>query len=228
MYNKLFTKILDSTIWLEADATRLVWITFLAMMDEDGFVPLSSVGNVANRARVSVDAASSAIQALEAPDKQDPSQEQEGRRIEKVPGGWMVLNAARYREMVRRVEVREATRERVRKFRAGNADVTGRNVSVTQSEAVAVSESKTEKQKQGRAVALPDWLPVDAWNAWLEVRPKVKAPNTPRALQLALQELDRLRASGNDPKAVLERSTMRGWRGLFPLNKETPDYSEVT
>ena len=32
MYNKLFTKILDSTIWLEDDATRLVWITFLAVI----------------------------------------------------------------------------------------------------------------------------------------------------------------------------------------------------
>jgi hypothetical protein len=44
MYNKLFTKILDSTIWLENDATRLVWITFLAVMDEDGFVALSASG----------------------------------------------------------------------------------------------------------------------------------------------------------------------------------------
>ena len=47
MYNKLFTKILDSTIWLESDATRLVWITFIAIMDEDGFVALPGIGEVA-------------------------------------------------------------------------------------------------------------------------------------------------------------------------------------
>ena len=31
MYNKLFTKILDSTVWLEPDTVRIVWITFLAV-----------------------------------------------------------------------------------------------------------------------------------------------------------------------------------------------------
>jgi hypothetical protein len=41
MYNRLFTKILDSSIWLEADTTRIVWITMLASMDEDGFAPFS-------------------------------------------------------------------------------------------------------------------------------------------------------------------------------------------
>lgn len=199
----------------------------MATMDEDGFVPLSSVGNVASRARVSVEAASGAIQSLEGPDKQDPSQEHQGRRIERVPGGWIVLNAARYREMVRRAEIREATRERVRKFRSGNADVTRGNESVTQSVAVAVSESKAVKDKS-KVAALPDWLPRDAWDAWLEVRPKVKAPNTPRALQLAIAELDRLRGQGYDPKAVLEQSTLRGWRGLFaPKSGAVPDYSGV-
>jgi hypothetical protein len=34
MYNKLFTKILDSSIWLENHATVRVWITLLASMDE--------------------------------------------------------------------------------------------------------------------------------------------------------------------------------------------------
>ena len=34
MYNKLFTKILDSSIWLAPDPVRLVWITLLAAMDE--------------------------------------------------------------------------------------------------------------------------------------------------------------------------------------------------
>ena len=38
MYNKLFTKILDSSIWLAPDSARIVWLTFLAAMDEDGVV----------------------------------------------------------------------------------------------------------------------------------------------------------------------------------------------
>jgi hypothetical protein len=127
VYNKLFTKILDSTIWLEADATRLVWITFIAIMDEDGFVALSSIGNVAARARVSTEDAQAAIATLESPDKADPDQEHEGRRVERVPYGWMVLNAKKYRDIIKRETAREQTRIRVQRHREkkkGNAEVT--------------------------------------------------------------------------------------------------------
>lgn len=145
MYNKLFTKILDSTIWLESDATRLVWITFIAAMDEDGFVALSSIGNVAARARVSIADAEAAIAALEQPDKADPSQDHEGRRIERVPYGWMVLNAAKYRDIIRRETAKEQTRQRVAKHRAkksGNVHVTQGNEKLTPS--VAVTDTNTE------------------------------------------------------------------------------------
>lgn len=144
MYNKLFTKILDSSVWLEPDATRLVWITFIAMMDEDGFVALSTIGNVAARARVSMPAAKRAIESLEGPDKHADDQEFEGRRIERVPNGWMVLNAEKYRNIVTRIVSREAIRLRVAKHRAnkkkaGNGDVTQGNEKVTPSESYAVS-----------------------------------------------------------------------------------------
>ncbi len=145
MYNKLFTKILDSTIWLEADTTRLVWITFIAIMDEDGFVALSSVGNVAARARVTLEAAESAIKTLEAPDPHSPDQEHEGRRIERVPYGWTVLNSGKYRDIIKRETAREQTRQRVARHRAkkaGNVHVTPRNEKLTPS--VAVTEAVTE------------------------------------------------------------------------------------
>lgn len=134
MYNKLFTKILDSSIWLEDQPTRLVWITFIAMMDQDGIVALSSIGNVANRARVSIDEADAAIHCLEHPDAFNPDQDHEGRRIERIPGmGWTVLNAAKYRDIVKAETARAQNRERVRKHRAkddkeeGNADVMNGN-----------------------------------------------------------------------------------------------------
>jgi len=158
MYNKLFTKILDSTIWLEPDATRLVWITFIAAMDEDGFVALSSVGNVAARARVSLEAAEAAVRSLEAPDAIDSAQENEGRRIERVPSGWMVINSSKYRDIIRRATAREHTRQRVAKFRERNATVTQGNEKVTSSVAVAVSKAE-EKKKSARRLATP--LPLD-------------------------------------------------------------------
>ena len=93
MYNKLFTKILDSSIWLETNPTRIVWITMIAAMDEQGFVSMASVQNLARRANVPEAEAAGAVKVLESPDSVQPDQENEGRRIERVEGGWMVLGA---------------------------------------------------------------------------------------------------------------------------------------
>ena len=118
MYSKLFSRILDSSIWLEPDATRLCWLTCLAVMDEDGFVQFASIGNLAHRARVSVEAAQEAGTCLESPDPNSSDPEHEGRRIERVPGGWMVLNANKYAELATRAIAQKQNRERVSLHRA--------------------------------------------------------------------------------------------------------------
>ena len=127
MYNKLFTKILDSSIWSESVETRIVWLTFIAAMDEEGMVRFASPENVSHRARVTLEAAKKAIEVLEGPDENSSDQDNEGRRLERVPGGWMVLNGKKYRGMVTKSVIQEQTRERVRRYRekkAGNVTVT--------------------------------------------------------------------------------------------------------
>lgn len=117
MYSKLFSSILDSSIWLEDASTRLVWITFLAAKDGDGFARFASVENLARRAIVTVEEAQRAVAKLEAPDPQSSNTMYDGRRIERVPGGWMVLNAKFYDEIVRRDDERRSVRERVQLHR---------------------------------------------------------------------------------------------------------------
>lgn len=158
MYNKLFTKILDSSIWLESTTTRIVWVTLIAIMDESGFVGLATVGNVANRARVTLDEAKEAIRVLESPDGDPGEQEHEGKRIERVPGGWMVLNAKKYREMATRAMVQEQTRVRVarhREKRNGNAPVTPSNEKLTRSEAESEARSETRQDIARNAPVTP-------------------------------------------------------------------------
>lgn len=75
-------------------------------------------------------------------------------------------------------------------------------------------EGKGKEGNTRDAFALPDWVPEKQWNDWLDSRKK-KA--TVAAKQLNLSELSKLRDSGQDPKAVLEQATARGWTGLFPL-----------
>lgn len=118
MYVKLFATILDSSVWLESHATVRVWITFLAAKDSDGFCRFAAMENLAHRARVTVEEAAIAVGKLESPDVNSSNKDHEGRRIERVPGGWMVLNHQMYADMVKKEDERRSTRSRVQKHRA--------------------------------------------------------------------------------------------------------------
>lgn len=84
---------------------------------------------------------------------------------------------------------------------------------------------KKREPAELEAFTLPDWVPADAWEEWLAVRKKIRAPNTVGAMRLNLANLAKLRDRGQDPRAVLEQAIARGWRGLFELK---PEYSHGT
>jgi hypothetical protein len=136
MYNKLFTKILDSSIWLAPDPQRIVWITLIAAMDRHGIAEFACAENLALRARVDLEATKKAIEAFESPDPYGPNQENEGRRIERIDGGWLILNAEKYRKLVSAAVAAAKTAERVKKHRESKrvTECNGLKRSVTPSE----------------------------------------------------------------------------------------------
>lgn len=69
--------------------------------------------------------------------------------------------------------------------------------------------------------ALPGWVPVESWDAWVEMRKAIKKPLTPRALQLAVGKLARLQEQGHDAAAVLDQSTLNSWQDLYALKGST-------
>ena len=73
-----------------------------------------------------------------------------------------------------------------------------------------------EKKTKGGAFALPDWVPEDAWNGFIEMRRKARKDPTDRAKQLLVDELQRLRDAGNDPRAVIDSATRHGWLSFYP------------
>ncbi len=117
VYNRLFTKILDSSIWLEPCTTRIVWVTLIAAMDEDGYAHFSAIENLAARARVSIKDTQKALECFLSPDPNSSNPENEGRRIERVPGGFFILNAPEHRKMMNREIQREQVRLRVARHR---------------------------------------------------------------------------------------------------------------
>lgn len=66
---------------------------------------------------------------------------------------------------------------------------------------------------------LPDWIPLDAWDGWLEMRKQLKKPLTDRARVRAINKLDAMRQAGQDIAEVLDRSTMSGWTDLYEIKE---------
>jgi hypothetical protein len=232
MYNKLFSKILDSSIWLAPDPHRLVWITFLAAMDEDGNVMFASAANVAARARVSREQAEGAIAVFEGPDPDSGDPDHDGRRIERFPGGWNVLNAAKYRALVTKAIIREQTRVRVANHRAkktpGNDDVRIGNAGVTPSEALSLSlaaskakDGKTRNASVALSDLIVDGLTEQTATEWLAHRKRKKAVLTFRAWGDVKAEAEK---AGWALEAAICKAMGRGWTGLDAswLAKEAP------
>jgi hypothetical protein len=240
MYNKLFTKILDSSIWLEPSGTRIIWLTMIAAMDENGFVQFASVANLAHRARIELAEAQAAVDCLEGPDANSSDPEHEGRRIERVPGGWMILNAEKYREMVTRAVIQEKTRQRVAKHRtekkrACNASVTLGNASVTEGNAcVTPSDTDTDSATKAgsaafqpkehtapaahkkRGYSIPECFAGvdgfdDALQGWIDSRKQLRKPATDHAVQLMLGKLSQ---KPGRAIAALNKCILSGWQGF--------------
>ena len=52
------------------------------------------------------------------------------------------------------------------------------------------------------------------------MRAAIKKPLTEYGKGLAFGKLEKLKAAGNDPNAVLDQSILNAWQGLFPLRVE--------
>jgi isopenicillin N synthase-like dioxygenase len=98
-YVKVFDTITRSSIWKEDAETRIIWITLLLLCNKDGFVR-GADSMLAYTARVTDKKFSEAIHKFQSPDPESGTPDNEGRRVEKVPGGYQVLNYDKYREMM--------------------------------------------------------------------------------------------------------------------------------
>ena len=143
-YSKLFSSIIHSTVWREPSHIRLVWITLLAMKDHRGEVH-ASVPGLADAARVTLDECIEALEKLRSPDQWSRSVENEGRRIEDIPGGWFVLNHQKYRDLMSAEErrIRDAARKREARARE-RSDACGHVRTVSQTDTDPEAEATQE------------------------------------------------------------------------------------
>lgn len=126
-FTKLFASITESSVWGEDDKTLRVWIAMLARANSSGFVA-ASVPGFAHLCHMKVHELQKALKRLSAPDPHSRTPDHEGRRIEAVAGGWLVLNYVAYRNGVQEQPGSRAgdmRRYRQRKKDGPQATVTG-------------------------------------------------------------------------------------------------------
>jgi len=80
---------------------------------------------------------------------------------------------------------------------------------------VSPNTSITHQLTTNDIIGIPDWMPMDAWNGWVEMRKKRKRPLTDRATARAINKLDAIRAKGHDIEDLLDRSTINGWLDIY-------------
>lgn len=111
-YVPLFSKIVDSSLWDEPDYVVKIFITILVKKDKDDIVRASAY-NISRWARKTEAEVLEALKILSSPDSRrlEP-QLFEGRRIERVEGGWKILNAEHYQREMRAANRREYLRDK--------------------------------------------------------------------------------------------------------------------
>ena len=110
-YTKLFATIITSSIWQEDLETKVVWITLLALKNKDGIAETTLPG-LAHLSGVSLDKTEKIIEKFQNPDKYSRSADYEGRRIQLVDGGFLLLNHEKYRQLLSNEERREYYRRK--------------------------------------------------------------------------------------------------------------------
>lgn len=80
---------------------------------------------------------------------------------------------------------------------------------------------QAEKGKPKKFVfGVPDWVPKEAWDAFVEMRKKLGA-FTDYAKKLQVAELKRIiEESGGEAEEIINQSIRNSWKGLYPVQKE--------
>lgn len=100
---------------------------------------------------------------------------------------------------------------------------TTNNTDVEKSVPSLLSKQKQPKQDQNGLLGdLPDWVPSDSWIAFVEMRQAMgqRGKLTARAAKMIINELKTFRDQGQDVGAILDKSTMNNWKGVFPIKQQ--------
>jgi hypothetical protein len=244
---KLDCAILHSSIWPDKEA-RDIFITALLMaepfelteptkqinvlnLDETGwtippgwygFVKAAGVG-IVHTTGVPREAGLQALVRLCSPESESRSPEFEGRRMARIPGGYVILNFFAYRDRDHTAAERmRRLRERNKLRNSGVTDVTKteklRNVTQADAECrVQSADSKESPDPLSDGIACPDGLDTPEFRAaWREFETHRREKKCSLTATAARRQLNRLSKMGvKRALAAIDYSISNGWAGIF-------------
>jgi hypothetical protein len=165
-YTKLFQSIVTSTIWQEPNDCRVLWITMLALKGAD-HVCSATIPALAKMCDLTIDQTEQYLKKFQEPDPYSRSTEFDGRRIEKVDGGYYILNGPKFQNMLRHIERRDYIREKVKEYRARARVKTG--VNTVNQVNPSTTDTTTDKDIKNTLSGEPDFL---FENFWKDYQPR--------------------------------------------------------
>lgn len=115
-YFKASCDLPQSSLWAEDAETCKLWITILAMKDREHVVTKNIVG-LSHAARIPIERCKEIIVKFLSPDPYSTTPDHEGRRLQEVEGGYLVLNGEKYRELGWSDDKKAYERDRKQKYR---------------------------------------------------------------------------------------------------------------
>lgn len=76
-------------------------------------------------------------------------------------------------------------------------------------------DSRGDFLKQKHAFALPDFIPKELWQDYIDHRKKIKKPMTENAQKLAIKDLERFMQNGHDPVEIIKTTIVSGWTAFY-------------
>lgn len=245
-YTCIFERTLRTRVWSLSPSTRCVWLWLRLVADPEGYVNADLAG-VAAGANVSAEEARRAIEGFCAPDPDaDPDDPHEGRVLERVRGGWLILDYAQSVELVR-TETRNARNAKYARARRAREsaereearayldleDAASNDNAPTEGHAdarVAPSRSKSRSKLSSEGEKTPPGPshPVDNHSVGYEAEVIVPAPRRLHAIPDAWEPSESLRAAASmagvtdfDGRlAGLRCGPIGGHRGVFETGLE--------
>jgi hypothetical protein len=146
-YIPLFASTLDSSLWsLDGDCLK-VFLTLALKADPEGEVT-ASLDGLARAAALPIPEVTQHLKRLEGPDEHskdlDRAPANGGRRLERIAGGWRVVNIEWYREEARR----QAELASKRRWWNEHGSAARRAARPTQTQTETETETQTEKETE--------------------------------------------------------------------------------